>query len=173
MVTTLYWAETINDMNQYSHFRKGDAFLLAGDLMQTRLITVFPHTQLKDIVQLMLAEQIDAIPVIDEDHHIKGIVSASDFLRMFLPQQVLFLDMPIIMERSRIKQEVAGSLRNLCAQDIMTRPVICAEPDSDIGKIAGLMLIHGINQIPIINSNKMIGFIDRADVIRYLAQDLL
>ena len=54
--------------------------LLVRDIMTRDVLSATPTTQLRDIAQVMVAERIGALPVVDEDRVLVGIVTTSDIL---------------------------------------------------------------------------------------------
>lgn len=141
--------------------------------MRTDVCGVLPATPLVEVARRLVDEELDALPVMDEGEHIVGIVSVSDLLRLYLPQQVQFFDMPILLEGSRIRTEAACEIPGLRARDVMTQPVVCAGPDAPLAKVIGLMLAHAIHQVPIVDEHSLLGLLSRSDVLRALADDLL
>ncbi|MBI4522317.1 MAG: CBS domain-containing protein [Deltaproteobacteria bacterium] len=53
-------------------------------VMTTKPITLSPDDDLRDAVEVLIDEKIGAIPVVDEDEGLVGIVSYVDVLRAFL-----------------------------------------------------------------------------------------
>jgi CBS domain-containing protein len=63
-----------------------------------------------------------------------------------------------------------GRLRDLLAKrvsEVMTTPVVSADPVTDIRRIANVMLTHDADGVPIVNdSAALVGFVSRSDVLR-------
>jgi len=55
-----------------------------GAVMSTAPITVSPDDDLRDAVELLIEEKIGAIPVVEEEKGLVGIVTHVDVLRRFL-----------------------------------------------------------------------------------------
>jgi CBS-domain-containing membrane protein len=53
--------------------------------------------------------------------------------------------------------------------DVMTREVVCAEPDTAVADIAELIERHRIKRVPIIQNGKLVGIVSRANLIQALA----
>ncbi len=54
-----------------------------ADLMSADVVSVHPETDLLEVIQLMLEEKFGAVPVVDDDDRVIGIVSYVDLLREF------------------------------------------------------------------------------------------
>src|SRR5438045_3409890 len=56
------------------------------------------------------------------------------------------------------------------AADIMTTDVITISPDASVKELAKLLSDHGINGVPVVDSDgKIVGIISRANLVRTLA----
>lgn len=53
----------------------------AIDIMTPNVVSVGPDTEVRDIAQLLLKHRISAVPVVDEDRQLVGIVSEGDLMR--------------------------------------------------------------------------------------------
>jgi acetoin utilization protein AcuB len=56
------------------------------DIMTTAVVTVTPKDTIRMAAARMLEERISAVPVVDEDGHVCGIVTTTDILRLYLTQ---------------------------------------------------------------------------------------
>ena len=51
--------------------------------------------------------------------------------------------------------------------DVMTTPVVSADPVTDIRRIAWVMLEHQVDGVPIVNETQvLVGFVSRSDILR-------
>lgn len=62
-----------------------------SSLMQTRVLSATANTEVRLIAGLMAENQIGAIPVVDSDDNVDGIVTRTDILRLLLNQAPLEL----------------------------------------------------------------------------------
>jgi CBS domain-containing membrane protein len=53
-----------------------------GEVMSRNVKTVPPSMPAVDVVELMLRAKCHALPVVDEHHHVVGIVTSTDFLEL-------------------------------------------------------------------------------------------
>jgi CBS domain containing-hemolysin-like protein len=53
---------------------------LVKDLMTTPVMTVEPTTPFKEIVALLAQRRVSAVPVVDDDNRVLGVVSEADLL---------------------------------------------------------------------------------------------
>lgn len=143
--------------------------LFARDIMTSPVITAWPETGLKDLAALMTAHGISGIPIVAADYDLIGIVTEADLLfKEILPRPVeptpaaQRLHLPGIAEAAERARKAEG----LRALDIMTSPVITVTEDAPVHEIAGLMVKHKINRVPVLRSDRLVGIVSRADVLK-------
>ncbi|GAA3480699.1 CBS domain-containing protein [Streptomyces yanii] len=56
----------------------------AGELMTTPAVTVHPEQRVSDAARLMERQNVDRLPVVDEEDRLIGIATRRDLLRVFL-----------------------------------------------------------------------------------------
>ena len=49
--------------------------------MREAVLTARPHTTIRDLARVMFHERIGALPILEADHDLAGIVTRSDILR--------------------------------------------------------------------------------------------
>jgi CBS domain-containing protein len=129
----------------------------ASDVMTTGVITVGLNTPVQDIVMTLLSNRISAVPVLDEHGALVGMVSEAD-----------------LINRAEIKTERHHSLsRDLLlgksAADVMTKPVITANPEMPLDELVALFDKHRIKRVPIVDHGKIVGIVSRANILQALA----
>lgn len=55
--------------------------MLAKDIMTTNVVTVTPDARVREIAQLLLMRHVSAVPVVDAENRVVGIVSEGDLMR--------------------------------------------------------------------------------------------
>ena len=141
----------------------------AADVMVSTVITVRSDTSVAKIAEILLANRISAVPVVDENNTLVGIVSEGDlihrveagteqhrswWLEFFIGKEVL------------AREFVKSHARK--ATDVMTRPVITVKPDTPLGEIASLLEKHRIKRVPVVKDGNIVGIVSRANLIQAL-----
>jgi CBS domain-containing protein len=149
----------------------------ASDVMVTSVITVRPDATVQEAVQLMLANRISGLPVIEGSEKLVGIISEGDLLRR-APEGLwpkAWGPPPrggwakLLMDGEELETEYV-SQHGLKVADIMTRDVILASPEASLHDIAALMVHHRIKRVPIVRNGSVVGIISRANVVQALAE---
>lgn len=65
------------------------SFLKAEDSMNTIVIIADEETPLAHIARVLLEEKISAIPIINKDHHLSGMITRSDILKVVIYNQLV------------------------------------------------------------------------------------
>ncbi|MFB7368873.1 CBS domain-containing protein [Streptomyces sp. NPDC056222] len=133
-----------------------------SDVMTKMVVAVQPGTEFKEIVAAMERWQVTAVPVVEGEGRVVGVVSEADLLfkeefhdhRLGLVEQLRRLD----------ATAKAGSHR---AEDLMTSPVVTVAPDASLPQAARLMAAHRVKRLPVVDESSIIqGIVSRSDLLK-------
>ncbi|MGJ0558329.1 CBS domain-containing protein [Methylocystis sp.] len=129
--------------------------------MSTEVISVRPDTPIKDAVQLLDQHRITMLPVTDDRGELVGVVSEADVLvDAFMPDQRAH-ERPITLGTGPTFTSVG---------QVMTRQVLTVPAGADLAQAADLMLATVAKSLPVIEANRVVGMLSRADLIGILAE---
>src|SRR5215468_11914835 len=142
----------------------------AADVMVCAVISVRPSARVEEVASILLTNRISAVPVIDEQDELVGIVSEGDLMRRAEAGT----------ERSRSwwleyltgKQVLAAEYvksHSHKVTDVMTRAVITATLEMPLDEIAMLLERNRIKRVPIVQNGKVVGIVSRANLLQVLA----
>jgi len=119
---------------------------------------------------------VSGVPVVDQQVHLIGIVTETDLVvqnaNVHFPTFLQILDARIYLTNTRRFEDELRKALGTIAADVMTCDVKTVKPDDDISVAATLMVDKGLNPIPVVENDKLVGIISRSDIIRHiLAQD--
>ena len=107
--------------------------MLARDVMTSPPITVTQDTPVAKVATVLLENRISAVPVLDADGHMIGIVSEGDLLRRADAQterrRPQWLE--LLLDRNVTAADFVKTHGNL-ARDMMTHDVVSVTPDTDL-----------------------------------------
>jgi CBS domain-containing protein len=142
----------------------------ASSVMVSDVITAKLDDTVQHVAELLLLNRISAVPVVNESDEVVGIVSEGDLLRRAENdtghERPWWLKM--LVGRDFLAAEFIKENGRTVA-DVMTREVVCAEPDTAVADIAELIERHRIKRVPIIQNGKLVGIVSRANLIQALA----
>lgn len=142
----------------------------ASDVMVSNVITVGPDVGVQDVARLLLSNRISAVPVVDGNGRILGIVSEGDLINRAdtatAHRKSWWLNALASNEALALEYTKTHSRR---VSDVMTRDVITAPPEMSVSEIAALLEKHRIKRVPIVKDGKLIGIVSRANLLQGLA----
>ncbi len=147
--------------------------MFAKDVMTTLVISVGPNKPINEIAKLLVRRRISAVPVIDKDNKLLGIVSEGDLVHRIRGDNELPRSwwLSLLGDSSDAPQEYMRS-HGKTAKDVMTKDVVSATKFTSIAELAELLENKGIKRVPIVEAGKIIGIVSRANIIQALvAQD--
>src|ERR1700691_1857712 len=134
--------------------------------MTRRVVTITPETTLLAAAKLMLEHRVGGLPVLDAAGRIIGVFSESDLLREEGEEGSPWLD---IMVGQDEKPAASLQLDRRKVADIMTRQLVTIAPDASIAEACRLLHDHRLRRLPVVESDKVVGMIARADLVRAVA----
>ena len=126
---------------------------LAEKLTERELITVNENDQLLNAINKLVKYNIGAIPVINNNRKLAGIISERD----------------IVKALANYKNK---DYSILLVNQLMTKKVISCEKEVLSDKLMELMTINKIHHIPIVENNAPIGIVSIGDVVNRLIEKI-
>ena len=141
----------------------------AADVMATNVITVRLDTPVATIAEVLLANRISAVPVVNDKNVLVGIVSEGDLIHRVEAGTERHRSwwLELLTGKETLAHEFVMSHARKAA-DVMTRPVISVQPDTPLGDIASLLEKHRIKRVPVASNGKIVGIVSRANLIQAL-----
>lgn len=144
----------------------------ARDVMVSAVVTVKPDASVQHVARLLLANRISAVPVVGADDELVGIVSEGDLLRRVEVDTDRDGRWWFAHQTAGVRQILAEDFVKSHSRkvgDVMSRYVITAEPDTPLREIAALFETNQIKRVPIVEGDKVVGIVSRADFLKALA----
>jgi CBS domain-containing protein len=139
------------------------------DVMTHEVVTVRFKTSYHDIVSLMAARGVSAVPVIDEFDRVLGVVSEADLL---LKIEYGSEDAPRFFEWGTRKKEKVKA-HGATAAELMSTPPVTVLPNTSLTAAAKLLDREHVKRLPVINDlGRLVGIVSRRDLLSvYLRLD--
>lgn len=132
----------------------GTGILLVDHAIETVSHRIRPETAFYDVVDLMVSEHVEAVPVVGDAGEVLGVIGSEDVLDRVLR------DMPID------QVELPGE--KLMAGDIMTRTVLCVSEGQPLIEVALMMVHKKVEWLPVVRDGVLVGIVTRGKVLRTL-----
>jgi CBS domain-containing protein len=124
--------------------------------------TVGPDTSAKYAAEVLAERGFAALPVVDGDHQLVGIVAEADLLRDRLPA-----DPRLHLRRD---ESAAENTPPLLVRGAMTAGVRVVEAAADVADVARLFVDERIRSVPVLEGGRLVGIVSRRDVLRALVR---
>ena len=135
--------------------RERDPLCHAYQIMTREVFTLAPETAAAGAWRSLLGQGMRQAPVLDATRNVIGLVTERDLLITFN------------LERKQPRAPLKHHVR-----DVMRSPVICADPVTDIRRIARAMLEFDLPCVPVVNeSRELLGLVGRGDILRAVIAD--
>ena len=123
------------------------------DIMTTDVYTLAPDDSLQDARKLMAEHNIRHIPVVDQDQHLKGLLSQRDVLAG--ADSAL---LPRTEQTEAVESQIAIS-------SLMTLDAITTDEHANLRGAALRMQHHHIGCLPVVRDGILIGIITDSDFV--------
>ena len=142
----------------------------AADVMVSNVITVGLDASIGEVAATLLNNHISGAPVVGKNGELVGIVSEGDLIRRpeigTTKQHSWWLEL-LSNQWASATEYIKSHSRKVA--DVMTREVITANPDTSLGEIAAMLERNRIKRVPIVEGNKLVGIVTRANILQALA----
>jgi len=137
---------------------------LVKDLMTPQVVTIGPATPFKEIVARLANHRVSAVPVVDDDGLVLGVVSEADLLlKEEFPDPDA--DIPLFWtKRRRLERDRAAATT---ARDLMSVAVVSIAPDATVAEAARRMHTAGVKRLPVLDEGgRLVGILSRVDLLK-------
>ncbi|MBC7917940.1 MAG: CBS domain-containing protein [Rhodoferax sp.] len=133
---------------------------VVSDVMTRNVITLPDSATVEQAWELLAQKGIGQAPVVDENHMLIGLLSRADLTR---PDRLPAPDSHALVWRALLAQSVT---------DMMWSPVPSVAADTDIRRVARVLLDTGLPGLPVVDDAGMVqGFVSRSDILRAVVAD--
>lgn len=137
--------------------------------MTPDVLTVNPETPLRDVAKLLTDNRISGAPVVDPRGRVVGVVSEADVVSSAAGDAHRGL-LRFLHDVRRLGT-MSVKLLEGTAGWAMTTPPVTIGPHRSVADAAALMLERSVNRLPVVDQDRLIGIITRADLVRAFVRD--
>lgn len=120
---------------------------------------------MKDIAERLVRSGVTAVPVVEADGVLVGIVTEADLIAKPALGDRRSRSAAVIDLLSGRTRSWAAKASGMTAADLMTRDVMVCQPDDDVRAVARRMLQRGVKSIPVM-AGELVGMVSRRDILR-------
>lgn len=123
--------------------------IFVGQLMSSGCISASPDTSVQEAARTLLDRNIGSLVIVDDDNHIQGIVTSTDFVR-------------IVRDNEPGDESTVG--------DHMTEQVVTVTAQDPIQSAADKLITYDIHHLPVVDDEEgVIGMLSTTDLTAYIS----
>ena len=123
--------------------------MIAAEVMSRPVVSVRPGLPVRQAMALLVEHRFGALPVVNEDERLLGVVSESDLLRAGM----------------------IGASIGATVADVMAAPVATVPMSATVTELAEILLDRRLRCVPVIDNGVLVGVVSRSDLLQTLLQD--
>jgi CBS domain-containing protein len=167
--SALITAQEVEVIQSGVPFKEGLPDLKVSEVMRHEVAKVHPDSPITEVVELLLDKDFTAIPVVDDQDKVVGMISDSDLLARGGMNVTISLKRATDLDYVR---ELHDSLDNANCKvsEVMTREVMTTTPDTILGSAARVMVEKHLKRLPVVDTEgKLVGILGRLDILNTIA----
>jgi CBS domain-containing protein len=141
--------------------------LMVRELMSDRPRVTEPDTPLREAAREMARSKIGALPVVDAEGRLLGMLTERELIRDLLGTYLHREMLGVSVRATGATGVLAKDPRRL-VRDVMTRQVLCVSPDQPLAEAASLMVNKDLTRLPVVRDGRLVGLLTRGDIVRKL-----
>ncbi len=139
-----------------------------GDVMTREVVSIGEDADLNEVSRLLSEKGISGMPVVDDQLHVKGVITEADVLSMSG------------VKRGHTIRELIGHLLGEPlpghstgkVKDFMSTPPVTVRDTADIKEAAAILGKKRVKRLPVVGEEgRLVGIISRADIVRVMAEE--
>ncbi|MFF3464174.1 CBS domain-containing protein [Streptomyces sp. NPDC002619] len=141
---------------------------IVSDVMTHTVAAVGPHATVKEIVRLMRDWRVSALPVIEGESRVVGVVSEADLL----PKEE-FRDAPADRITLSDRPDARVKADGVTAGELMTSPALTVHANAPLAEAARIMARAKVKRLPVVDDIGLLeGIVNRGDLLKvFLRRD--
>lgn len=168
------------------------------DVMRRDVVTVTPDTPVRELLRLLVANQISGVPVVSRDGEILGVVSTTDVIRLGAREAEIgkgdLTWEPLALPPEEVDEENAtdfflysgdwafptedqtssmsqGVFDGFSVSDIMTPAAFTVRPRDEIRATAKFLLQGRIHRALVVDEERLKGIVTAFDLLKAFIED--
>ncbi|MFD5538738.1 CBS domain-containing protein [Streptomyces sp. NPDC127079] len=138
-----------------------------GDVMTRGAVAVGRDAPFKDVVSLMDQWKVSALPVLEGDGRVIGVVSEADLL---FKEEFRDSDPDRFVQRERLADLAKAG--GVTAGELMSAPAVTVHADATLAEAARIMAGRGVKRLPVVDGVGLLaGIVGRADLLKVFLRD--
>ncbi len=138
------------------------------EVMTTGVLTAFPTDTVRSVVVKMLSRHCGAIPVVDRDDTLVGLVAVRDVLLPLYPNYGDYIHDSVHSRDFVAMEDGYAAVLDKTVEAVMSRAPLFVSPDESVLQTASYMGLKHFRRIPVVAQGKLVGMVSIGDINRGL-----
>ncbi|MES4903194.1 MULTISPECIES: CBS domain-containing protein [unclassified Streptomyces] len=133
-----------------------------SDVMTRTVVAVGRDASFKEMVRTMGQWRVSAMPVLEGEGRVVGVVSEADLL----PKEEFRASDPDRFEQLRRLPDLAKA-GAVTAEELMSAPAVTVHADATLAEAARIMAVRRVKRLPVVDDEGMLrGIVSRGDLLK-------
>jgi CBS domain-containing protein len=142
--------------------------MLVHDVMSTGVVTAKKTDTVRSVVVKMLSRNCGAIPVVEDDNRLVGIVTVRDVMLPLYPNYGDYIH-DNVRSRDFIEMEEGyPEVLTKKVEEIMSANPLTVSPNDPVLQAASYMGLKNFRRIPVVEKGKLVGIVSIGNINRSL-----
>ncbi|WP_442601652.1 CBS domain-containing protein [Paenibacillus sp. KN14-4R] len=141
----------------------------AKDIMVDKVIAISNNAQMKEVMEVLVANRIGGVPIVDDEHKVVGFISDGDIMKHIGSHDQFVID-PMGFTGIWLDHQALGDkLQELAQEPVMniaTHRIVSVDVDTIVERVAEILGKRKIKKVPVLENGKLVGIISRGDLLR-------
>lgn len=142
--------------------------MVVREVMSTGVLTAKKTDTLRSVVIKMLSRHCGAIPVVEDDGNLIGLVAVRDVMIPLYPKYGDYVHDNVHSRDFVEMEEGFPSVLKNKVKDVMSMNPLTVSPDDPILEAASYMGLKHFRRIPVVEGGKLVGMVSIGDINRGL-----
>lgn len=139
--------------------------MLIKDVFNTKIARLRASTDMKTAAELFCVTQVSDLMVVDDQDRFVGVVSEGDLIRAVMPDfEEVSSAGGSLEDAYRLFLETGHELADQRVERIIISNPITVAPEDPLLKAATIMIAKHIRLLPVVERDRLLGTVSRADI---------
>ena len=142
--------------------------MIVKEVMSTGVVTAYPKDSVRSVVIKMLSRHCGAVPIIDEQQNVIGLVALRDVMLPLFPNLGDYIHDNVHSRDFAEMEEGYPEILRKNVEEIMSKNPLTISPDTSVLEAASYMGRKNFRRIPVAEGGKLLGMLSIGDINRGL-----
>lgn len=142
--------------------------MFVRDVMSTGFVSAYPTDMIRSVVIKMLSRHCGAIPVVEGENRLVGIVTVRDILLPLYPNYGDYIHDSVHSRDFLEMEEGYPEILAKKVEDVMSKNPLTLSSRSPILEAASYMGLKNFRRIPVVDQGRLVGMVSIGDINRGL-----